>query len=214
MRWRIEVNFRHLKRTMGMDRLKCQSVDGVKRELLMYALIYNAVCRVRAAAARHEAIDPVRLSFVDTLRAIRIAWPTHAGTPPHPLPPKRWPLRPPRIQPRQLKRRHSEFKIMTWTRANLIQFIEAMQLYRRLYVELLHSPSARPPRLLVYLHAPLTTIVARIRTRGRPCFRAFFSRRFYRQRMIVKNIAHSIGVRQSIWYTICPSLSAGATGDF
>ncbi|MDB4982453.1 MAG: deoxynucleoside kinase [Myxococcales bacterium] len=42
------------------------------------------------------------------------------------------------------------------------------ELYRRLYVELLHSPAARPPRLLVYLHAPLETIVARIRTRGRP----------------------------------------------
>src|SRR5436305_14663570 len=42
------------------------------------------------------------------------------------------------------------------------------ELYRRLYVELLHSPVARPPRLLVYLHAPLETIVARIRRRGRP----------------------------------------------
>ena len=42
------------------------------------------------------------------------------------------------------------------------------ELYGRLYVELLHSPSARPPRLLVYLHAPLETIVERIRTRGRP----------------------------------------------
>jgi deoxyadenosine/deoxycytidine kinase len=42
------------------------------------------------------------------------------------------------------------------------------ELYRRLYVELLHSPAARPPRLLVYLHAPLDTIVSRIRLRGRP----------------------------------------------
>jgi deoxyadenosine/deoxycytidine kinase len=42
------------------------------------------------------------------------------------------------------------------------------ELYRRLYAELLHSPAARPPRLLVYLHAPLDTIVARIRLRGRP----------------------------------------------
>ena len=42
------------------------------------------------------------------------------------------------------------------------------ELYQRLYVELLHSPSARPPRLLIYLHAPLETILARIRLRGRP----------------------------------------------
>ena len=41
-------------------------------------------------------------------------------------------------------------------------------LYRRLYRELLHSPAARPPTLLVYLHAPLDVIVERIRRRGRP----------------------------------------------
>jgi deoxyadenosine/deoxycytidine kinase len=41
------------------------------------------------------------------------------------------------------------------------------ELYATLYAELLHSPAARPPRLLVYLHAPLETIVERIRLRGR-----------------------------------------------
>jgi len=41
------------------------------------------------------------------------------------------------------------------------------QLYRRLYAELLHSPAARPPRLLIYLHGPLDLIVDRIATRGR-----------------------------------------------
>jgi len=41
-------------------------------------------------------------------------------------------------------------------------------LYRRLYAELLHSPAARPPRLLIYLYGPLDTIVERIATRGRP----------------------------------------------
>src|SRR3954468_1424802 len=42
------------------------------------------------------------------------------------------------------------------------------QLYRRLYAELLHSPAARPPRLLIYLHGPLDVISERIATRGRP----------------------------------------------
>lgn len=45
---------------------------------------------------------------------------------------------------------------------------EEWQLYRRLYAELLHAPAARPPRLLIYLHAPLDTILARIGARGRP----------------------------------------------
>ena len=41
-------------------------------------------------------------------------------------------------------------------------------LYARLYGELLHAPAARPPRLLIYLHGPLTTILNRIAERGRP----------------------------------------------
>ena len=45
---------------------------------------------------------------------------------------------------------------------------EEWQLYRRLYAELLHAPAARPPRLLIYLHAPLDMILARIAERGRP----------------------------------------------
>lgn len=41
-------------------------------------------------------------------------------------------------------------------------------LYGRLYSELLHSPAARPPRLLIYLRGPLNVILERIATRGRP----------------------------------------------
>ena len=45
---------------------------------------------------------------------------------------------------------------------------EEWQLYRRLYAELLFAPAARPPRLLIYLYAPLDTILHRIAQRGRP----------------------------------------------
>ena len=41
-------------------------------------------------------------------------------------------------------------------------------LYRRLYAELLYSPAARPPRLLIYLNGPLDVVLERIHTRGRP----------------------------------------------
>lgn len=40
-------------------------------------------------------------------------------------------------------------------------------LYRSLYAELLYSPAARPPRLLIFLDAPLPVILDRIVTRGR-----------------------------------------------
>jgi deoxyadenosine/deoxycytidine kinase len=46
--------------------------------------------------------------------------------------------------------------------------VEEWQLYRRLYAELLYAPAARPPRLLIYLHAPIDTVLARIAERGRP----------------------------------------------
>jgi deoxyadenosine/deoxycytidine kinase len=45
---------------------------------------------------------------------------------------------------------------------------EEWQLYRRLYSELLFAPAARPPRLLIYLYAPIETILQRISQRGRP----------------------------------------------
>jgi deoxyadenosine/deoxycytidine kinase len=41
-------------------------------------------------------------------------------------------------------------------------------LYRQLYTELLFSPAARPPRLMIYLTAPLEVLLARIARRGRP----------------------------------------------
>ena len=41
------------------------------------------------------------------------------------------------------------------------------ELYSRLYRELLYAPAARPPRLLVYLYAPLDTLLERIQRRGR-----------------------------------------------
>lgn len=40
-------------------------------------------------------------------------------------------------------------------------------LYRRLYTELSHLPAARPPRLLIYLSAPVELVIDRIRGRGR-----------------------------------------------
>jgi deoxyadenosine/deoxycytidine kinase len=44
---------------------------------------------------------------------------------------------------------------------------EEWQLYDRLYTELLQAPAARPPKLLIYLHAPIEVLLERIATRGR-----------------------------------------------
>ena len=101
-RWSIEVNLRHLKQTMGMDVLRCQSVPGVKKEILAFALVYNLVRLVMLEAASRQQVDPNRISFVDTLRWLQSAEPTD------PFPRlKVNPLRPGRFEPRVRKRRPS-----------------------------------------------------------------------------------------------------------
>jgi len=96
----------------------CRSLAGVMRELLMFAIIYNAVCRQRHAAAHEQGVAPTRVSFIDTLRLMLT--PSPATQPP----PRLCPLRPPRIQPRQLKRQHSQFRVMTRPRSDIIRWIQ------------------------------------------------------------------------------------------
>jgi len=68
-------------------------------------------------------------------------------------------------------------------------------LYARLYGELLHSPVARPPRLVVYLAAPLDTILERIRGRGRDAERdtptAYWARLHARYDRWIRGFRHS-----------------------
>lgn len=125
MRWRIEQNIRHLKRTLGMERLKCQSKAGIERELLAFALIYNAVCVVRVMASRAQKTDPIRISFIDTLRWLRLSSghaPTRLDTPP---PLAVIPTRPTRVHPRQRKRSDSPYPVMTHPRRESIAYLKS-----------------------------------------------------------------------------------------
>jgi hypothetical protein len=113
-RWEIETNFAHLKTTMKMDVLKCKTVDGVLRELAMFALIYNMVRQVMLAAARRQGVDVRRISFVDALRWLQSASPGDA------LPNLVVnPLRTNRLEPRVRKRRPKEFPLMKKPRRQL-----------------------------------------------------------------------------------------------
>jgi len=69
LRWEIETNFRHMKTTMGMAPLKCQTPDGVMKELVIFMLVYNMVRAAMLQAAERQGIeDANRLSFIDALR--------------------------------------------------------------------------------------------------------------------------------------------------
>jgi hypothetical protein len=70
-RWRIELWWRHLKTSMGMEVLRCQTPAMVHKELEMYLVGYNFIrCLIAESAALYD--QPVeQLSFkgaVDTVR--------------------------------------------------------------------------------------------------------------------------------------------------
>ena len=62
---------RHLKITLGMDILKCKTVEGIRKERMMFLLVYNQVRRVMLQAARLQGVNVNRLSFADTLAWLR-----------------------------------------------------------------------------------------------------------------------------------------------
>jgi IS4 transposase len=66
-RWRIETNLRHLKQTMKMDVLHCETVPGVVKELTVFALVYNLVRAVMYEASQRQEVAVERVSFADAL---------------------------------------------------------------------------------------------------------------------------------------------------
>src|SRR5262249_36186898 len=68
LRWTVETNLLHLKETLGLDVLRCQSFVGVMKELMMFVTVYNLVRRVMREAGRRQGVPAERISFVDALR--------------------------------------------------------------------------------------------------------------------------------------------------
>ncbi|MEQ1905145.1 MAG: IS4 family transposase [Pirellulaceae bacterium] len=117
-RWEIETNFDHIKTTMKMDILKCQTVAGVLRELHVFALIYNLVRQVMIEAAKRQAVETNQISFIDALR-----WLKSADTEDSLRQLVVLPYRPDRFEPRVRKRRPKEYDLMTKTRSELKQLL-------------------------------------------------------------------------------------------
>jgi hypothetical protein len=113
-RWQIEVNFRHLKTTMGLEVLHCQTVDGVLKELYMFAITYNLIRLVMLEAAQRQKVPLERISFIDALRWLRDA---QADTTLTALVIN--PARPNRLEPRVLKRRMKPYDLMKKPRHEL-----------------------------------------------------------------------------------------------
>jgi hypothetical protein len=67
-RWSVETDLAHLKTTLGMDALRCETEAGVAKELTAFAVAYNLVRVVMLEASRRQQVPVRRLSFVDALR--------------------------------------------------------------------------------------------------------------------------------------------------
>lgn len=120
LRWTIETSFGHIKTTMKMDVLRCQTVRGILKELTMFLLVHNLVRMTMIEAARQQAVPVDRISFVDTLRWL--------ATTRHPeiLPPINLvPLRSGRSEPRCCKHRPKQYSLMQKPRAVLRQLLES-----------------------------------------------------------------------------------------
>lgn len=70
-RWAVELFFRDIKTTLGLDVLRCQTPELVEKEVWLQAIAYNLVRALMLEAAWTHGVDLERLSFkgtVDTLR--------------------------------------------------------------------------------------------------------------------------------------------------
>lgn len=112
-RWQVEINFRHIKITMRMDVLRCETVEGVLKELAVFALAYNLIRSAMVESARLQGVAPDRVSLVDALRwligveeadaSVLVVNPARRG----------------RVEPRVVKRRPKQYMRMAKPRAEL-----------------------------------------------------------------------------------------------
>ena len=70
-RWSVEVFYRDIKQTMGMDILRCQTPEMIEKELLMHAIAYNLIRALMKDIAANCQVDLDRISFKGTLDALR-----------------------------------------------------------------------------------------------------------------------------------------------
>jgi hypothetical protein len=114
IRWSVETHFAELKTTLKMRRVKSQTAEGVRKELAVYALVYNLVHAVMLQAARHQGVEVGRISFLDTVRWLLTAEPgeemPNLIINPH---------RPGRYEPRVIKDLQDTYRKMTTPRPDL-----------------------------------------------------------------------------------------------
>ena len=123
-RWNIEVDLRSIKAEMGMDILRCKSPEMVRKEVAVHLLAYTLVRAVMAQAASLAQVLARALSFkgaTQVLNAYHQQLRHSAGARislmiAHvlgALATLRLPCRPPRVEPRAIKRRPKPHRLLS-----------------------------------------------------------------------------------------------------
>jgi hypothetical protein len=124
-RWRVELYFRDIKVTLGLDVLRCKTPEMVEKEIAMHAVTYNAIRAImqEAAATHHAPLE--RLSFKGTVDTLREWASIFSGEKPKRRREQLYdqmlgviagdlvPERPHRSEPRVKKRRPKTYQLMT-----------------------------------------------------------------------------------------------------
>jgi hypothetical protein len=75
-RWDVELFFRDIKTTMGMDILRCKTPEMIRKEILMNLIAYNCIRRLMFEAAKDAGMEVRVVSFKGSMQALR-NWEPH-----------------------------------------------------------------------------------------------------------------------------------------
>ena len=128
-RWDVELFFRDIKTTMGMDILRCKTPDMVRKEILMHLIAYNCIRCLMLEAADKKEVKVNRISFKGSIQALR-QWEPHLNQANmsrqkqndlirllyESIAGKITPERPGRSEPRAVKRRPRPYQLLTMPR--------------------------------------------------------------------------------------------------
>jgi len=141
-RWHVELDLRTIKVDLHLDDLRCKTPEMVRREILVHWLAYNLIRKVMAQAALSQKRKPRQLSFAAASAVVAGDW-NHATLAGRKMVVKlakaQWRLivwhrvgdRPDRVEPRAVKRRPKNQKLLNKPR-------------KEAQAELLHSHATHP----------------------------------------------------------------------
>lgn len=112
-RWNVELDFRNLKTTMGMEMMSCRTPEMVIKEIWVYFLAYNIIRLLMSQAAALHGFLPRQISFKHTIQ-MWLAWKDTAELGYSDdlfmlIAQRRVGNRPGRVEPRAMKRRPKPF---------------------------------------------------------------------------------------------------------